>query len=102
MSTSKKAAPRWELDLYTADCPARAAVTLANLRRLCDQRVPGGYRIRIVNLLETPERSRRDQIFALPTVIRRRPRPERRVIGTLSQTEAAAAALELPRGVAAP
>lgn len=99
MSTKKTQARRhaadWELNVYIANWAARSALTVANLERVCEEYVPGRYRIRIVDLRKTPERSREDQIVALPTVIRRQPLPERRIIGTLADSESVAAALEL-------
>ena len=43
--------------------------------------------------MKSPELSRIDQIIAVPTVVRHLPLPERRVIGTLSDTAAAVAAM---------
>jgi hypothetical protein len=49
-----------------------------------------------VDLLLEPERAARDQIVALPTLIRRSPLPERKIIGDLSNRERLLAGLELP------
>ncbi|HEY1242936.1 MAG TPA: circadian clock KaiB family protein [Bryobacteraceae bacterium] len=92
---SRQRAPIWQLRVYVANWKTRSALTVANLERICDQSVPGHYRIQIVDLLKHPERCQKDGILALPTVVRYFPGPERRVIGTLSDTQAAIAALEL-------
>ena len=72
-----------------------ATLTVANLERLCEQSVPGRYRIEVVDLVKRPELASADQVMAVPTVVRRFPLPERRVIGTLADSEAAMTALEL-------
>ena len=100
MSTkSRRAAGRaarcWELRVYVANEGTRSTLTIANLERLCEQSVPGRYWIQVVNLLKRPELASADQIVAVPTIVRRSPLPERRVIGTLSDSEAAMTALEL-------
>ena len=87
---------RWELRVYVASRTARAVLTVTNLERLCEQCIPGQYRIEIIDLLKSPERSRDDQIVAVPTVVRHLPLPQRRVIGTLADGVRAAACLELP------
>ena len=88
--------PRWELRVYVASRTARARLTVTNLERLCEQCIPGQYRIEIIDLLKSPERSRDDQIVAVPTVVRHLPLPQRRVIGTLADAVRATAGLELP------
>lgn len=92
---SRARPPRLELRVYVLDRSARSAVIVANLERLCELRVPGRYRIQIVDLLKSPDRCREDQIVAVPTVERHWPLPRRRVIGTLANLERAAAGLEL-------
>lgn len=83
------------MNLFIVDSGPRSIATLANLERLCETHMPGRYRICVVDLLKTPERSSIDQIVAVPTVVRRLPLPERRVIGTLGDARHAAAALEM-------
>lgn len=87
--------PRVELVVYVMDTETRSSVTIANLKSLCQQHAPGKYQIQIIDVLKSPERCSQDQILALPTVVRRFPLPERRVVGTLADGRLAAAALEL-------
>ena len=68
---------------------------LANLRRLCDQHLPGRYRIEVIDLLENPQLAKVDQILAIPTLVRKIPEPMRRVIGDLSNAERTMIALDL-------
>lgn len=92
---SRKRSAGWELRLYVTSWEPRAAAAMANLKQLCEQRLAGTFKIQIVDLVKSPARCLEDQILAIPTVVRRFPLPEKRVIGTLSNTEAAAAALEM-------
>jgi circadian clock protein KaiB len=84
----------WELRLYVANWEPRSAEASTNLKKLCEQYLGGLYKIELVDLLKHPERSREDQIVAVPTLVRRMPRPEKRVIGTLIDREKVAKALE--------
>ena len=86
---------RWHLRLYVLNWEPRSAAAIANLKRLCERHLAGKYEIEVVDLVKTPERSQQDQILAIPTVVRRCPLPERRAIGTLSDAEGVASALEM-------
>ena len=92
----KAAVPKkWELRLYVADWEPRSAESWTNLTELCEQHLPGLYNIEVIDLVKDPARSREDQILALPTVVRRWPPPEKRVIGRLTDREKVLTALEL-------
>jgi len=96
----KKAAKRtkadiWELRLYIAGQTPNSIATIANLRRICEERLQGRYRIEIVDLLERPQLARGDQIIAIPTLVRKLPTPIKRIIGNLSTAERALVGLDL-------
>jgi circadian clock protein KaiB len=86
----------WELRLYVAGQTPNSVRALANLRKICDQHLAGLYRIEVVDLLENPQLAQDDQILATPTLVRKAPRPVRKIIGDLSNTERALAGLDLP------
>lgn len=77
----------WELRLYIAGHTPKSSAALANLKRICERHVPGQYRIEIIDLMENPRLAQRDQILAIPTLVRRLPEPMRKIIGDLSNTE---------------
>jgi circadian clock protein KaiB len=84
MSTDMK---KWNLRLYVAGQTPKSIVALANLKRICEEHMNGQYRIEVVDLMENPQLARRDQIVAIPTLIRELPSPIKRIIGDLSNTE---------------
>jgi circadian clock protein KaiB len=86
----------WELRLYVAGPTPRCLAALANLKKMCEQHLPGMYHIEVIDLLEDPGLSHGDQILAVPTLVRRLPMPMRTVIGDLSHTERVVAGLGLP------
>ena len=51
--------------------------------------------IEIVDLLQNPQLAKGDQIFALPTLVRKLPEPVRKIIGDLSDTERVLVGLDL-------
>jgi circadian clock protein KaiB len=73
----------------------RSLVAFANLKRLCEDHLKGRYTIEVIDLVETPQLAKDDQIVAIPTLVRRLPEPVRKIIGDLSNTERVLAGLDL-------
>ena len=78
---------KWVLRLYVAGQTPKSLAAFANLKRLCEEHLAGRYKIEVIDLLEHPQLARGDQIFAVPTLVRRLPPPLRKIIGDLSNTE---------------
>src|SRR5436189_5824058 len=76
-----------QLRLYVAGQTPRSAAALANLRQVCEERVPGKYEIEVIDLLKKPQLASGDQILAVPTLVRSLPQPIRKIIGDLSNKE---------------
>jgi circadian clock protein KaiB len=85
----------WNLRLYVAGQSPKSLHAVANLKRMCDEHLEGRAVIEIVDLVENPERARGDGILAIPTLIRRHPRPLCRFIGDLSNTTRVLAGLQV-------
>lgn len=92
---ARAAADFYELRLYVAGQTSRSLAALANLKRICEEHLEGRYRIEVIDLLEHPQLARGDQILALPTLVRKLPKPIRKLIGDLSDTERALVGLDL-------
>jgi circadian clock protein KaiB len=74
----------WDLRLYVADESPPSKRAFDNLKDACEEHMPGMYHIKVIEILTDPEAARKDQIVALPTLIRRSPKPVRTVIGDLT------------------
>ncbi|MEM8755269.1 MAG: circadian clock KaiB family protein, partial [Pseudomonadota bacterium] len=57
------------------------------LRALFDENGESQDGLTVVDLDEEPERALSDDILAIPTILRRAPPPERRVIGDMTESE---------------
>lgn len=79
--------PFWELLLYVAGKTPKSVTALSNLKRYCEEHLQGKYRIEVIDLLEKPQLAEGDQIFAIPTLVRKFPEPIRKIIGDLSNEE---------------
>jgi circadian clock protein KaiB len=77
----------WELRLYIAGQTPKSVLALKNLTKYCREYLEGKYTIEIVDLLVNPRLAEGDQIFAIPTLVRKFPEPLRKIIGDLSNEE---------------
>jgi circadian clock protein KaiB len=85
----------WELRLYIAGRTAKAMAALANLQKICDERLTGKYRIEVIDLLRNPALGRGDQILAIPTLVRKLPNPVKKIIGDLSNAQRVLVGLDI-------
>jgi circadian clock protein KaiB len=81
------ASPTWDLKLYVAGKTPKSVTALKNLEKYCEEYLQGKYRIEVIDLLKTPQLAEGDQIFAVPTLVRKVPVPIRKIIGDLSNEE---------------
>jgi len=86
---------QWQLRLYVAGQSPKSVRAFANLKRLCEQYMPGQFEIEVVDLVENPRLAKDHQIVAIPTLIRKLPKPIRKIIGDLSDTERTLVGLQL-------
>jgi len=78
---------RYELRLYIAGKTAKSVTALENLKKYCEEYLKGQYKIEVIDLLLQPQLAEGDQIFAVPTLVRKVPEPIRKIIGDLSNEE---------------
>ena len=77
----------YELRLYIAGKTAKSVLALNNLKKYCEEHLKGLYKIEVIDLLVRPQLAEGDQIFAVPTLVRKVPEPIRKIIGDLSDEE---------------
>ncbi|MDC6166698.1 circadian clock KaiB family protein [Paucibacter sp. XJ19-41] len=81
--------------LYVAGDSMNSAQALANLAALCRQHLPDRHEIEVVDVFTAPQQALADGIFLTPTLIRLAPVPQRRIVGSLTQTRPVLLALGL-------
>jgi len=92
---TKPAEPRYDLRLYVAGQTPRSLQALSNLKKICEEHLAGNYRVEIIDLLKKPQLAAGYQILAIPTLVRTLPKPARKIIGDLSNTERVLVGLDL-------
>lgn len=93
--SAKPKEEKWELRLYIAGNTPKSMAALANLKKYCEMHLCDKYTLEIVDLLVHPQLAAGDQIFAIPTLVRKVPVPIRKIIGDLSNEEKVLVGLNL-------
>jgi circadian clock protein KaiB len=78
---------QYELRLYIAGKTQKSVTALTNLKKYCEEHLEGQYVIEVIDLLVNPQLAEGDQIFAVPTLVKKVPEPVRKIIGDLSNEE---------------
>jgi circadian clock protein KaiB len=92
---AKPGEPGYRLSLYVAGMTPRSARAIANIKEICEEHLRGRYALEVIDLYQQPVLAERDQIVAVPTLLKRLPRPLRRLIGDLSDRELVLVGLDL-------
>jgi circadian clock protein KaiB len=85
-SSHRRPAKLWQLRLYVMDTTPKSETAFSNLKKFCESHLKGRYRITVIDLVKQPHLAKGDQILAIPTVVRKLPKPVRTIIGNLSDT----------------
>ena len=77
---------QYVLRLYVSGRKPRSQHAIATLTALCRQHLHARFDLQVIDVDENPKLAQREQIFALPTLVREMPEPLRRFIGDLADT----------------
>jgi circadian clock protein KaiB len=80
-------ADSWNLRLYVVGQTPKSVAAIANLKKFCAEHLDDRYTIEIIDVATDPKIARRDEIVAIPTLVRKLPTPMRKIIGDLSNTD---------------
>ena len=75
------------LRLYIAHNSFKSRQAVKNIKLLCEEHLKGRYELEVIDIYENPERLEKEQIFAVPTLIKELPPPLQRLIGDMTDLE---------------
>jgi circadian clock protein KaiB len=75
---------KYVLRLYINGSTLKSTLAVKNIKQVCEQHLHGRYDLEIIDIFQQAHLARDEQIVAVPTLIKRLPRPLRRLIGDLS------------------
>ncbi|HKO30012.1 MAG TPA: circadian clock KaiB family protein [Nitrospiraceae bacterium] len=84
------------LKLCVSGMTPRSREALMNLKQICETYLEGHYQLEVIDLYQQPALAAKHQIIATPTLLKSYPPPLRRLIGDLSDTDAAIQRLGIP------
>lgn len=86
---------KYVLRLYVVGTSEKSLCAIANIKKICEEHLHGRYQLQVVDLYQQPQLARGEQIFAVPTLIKKLPLPLRHIVGDLSNTERVLVGLDL-------
>jgi circadian clock protein KaiB len=75
------------LRLYVTGMTPRSTAAFASIKEICEKHLYGRYDLEVIDIYQQPMLAREDQIIAAPTLVKRLPAPQRRMVGNLSQED---------------
>lgn len=94
-SLAKFKLDKYVLRLYVADSNVKSQRAIKTIRDICEQYLPERYELEIIDIYQNPEQMEKDQIFAIPTLIKEMPPPLQKLIGDMTDTDKLIICLDL-------
>jgi circadian clock protein KaiB len=75
---------KFHLVLFITGTSPNSVRAVNNIKAICEDFLKENYTLEIIDVHQIPEVAEKEQIIALPTLIKRGPSPQRRLVGDLS------------------
>ena len=75
--------------------PPRSTQSIVNIKKICEEHLKGRYELEVIDIYQQPVLAKREQIIAVPTLIKKLPLPLRKFIGNLTDVERILVGLDL-------
>ncbi|WP_316836315.1 circadian clock KaiB family protein [Pedobacter nutrimenti] len=79
--------PVYILRLFVAGASSKSIRAINNLQGILDEKLKNKYEMEIIDVHQQPEIVKRDDVVAVPMLIKKSPGPERRLVGDMSDTQ---------------
>jgi len=79
--------PEFTLVLYVTGSTPNSVKAINNVKVICDTYLKGNYTLDIVDVYKDASIAAKEQLLALPMLVKKFPQPERRLIGDMSATD---------------
>lgn len=74
------------LQLFIIGASPNSARAISNIRNICTTHLQNNYSLEIIDVYQQPMLAQKEQIIALPMLLKRLPVPSRRLVGDMSDT----------------
>ena len=75
------------LQLYITGATPNSVRAVANIKQICEEHMKDNYLLEVIDVYQQQALAEKEQLIALPLLIRKQPLPERRLIGDMSDKE---------------
>lgn len=83
------------VQLYIAGHSLRSIQAIASVRSICEKYLSGRYELQIIDIYQQTKLAEHENVVVVPTLIKIRPLPPRRLVGDLTDEEKVLSVLEL-------
>lgn len=84
---AKAGEEKYVLRLYVAGMGPKSVQAIENVKRICEEHLPGRYQLEIIDVYQNPIFAKDGQIVAVPTLVKELPPPLRKLIGSMKDIE---------------
>jgi len=95
LKNNKQIKAVYQLRLYIAGASPNSNRAINNIRLFCEEHLKGRYELEIIDVYQQPQIATKDQVIALPLLIKSSPPPFKRLIGDMSDKEKVIKGLDL-------
>jgi len=89
---------KYVLQLHVAGLTPRSREALRTVSTICQEELAGRCDLEVIDLYKQPALAQQEQIVAIPTLIRKLPKPPRRFIGSMVDKKRLLVGLDLIPG----
>ena len=75
------------LRLFITGATPNSLRAVSNIKQICETHLKGRYSLEIIDVYQQKIMASREQLIALPLLVKKNPLPERRLIGDLSDIQ---------------
>lgn len=86
---------KYTLRLYVAGMSPKSLQAIDNIKRICEEYLPGRYQLEVIDIYQHPVFAKDGQIVAAPTLIKELPPPLRKLIGSMADTNRVLVGMDL-------
>jgi circadian clock protein KaiB len=83
------------LCLFITGATPNSVRAIQNIKEICEEYLKGNYSLEIIDVYQQADIAKKEQLVALPMLLKKQPLPEKRMIGDLSDTDKVLNALGL-------
>ena len=81
--------------LYVAGRSPNSIRAIQNITKICDEYLQGKYELEVIDIYQQPDLVEKEQILAIPTLIKKLPPPLQKLIGDMTNKEQVIICLDL-------